>query len=277
MSAAEEMVRKYTVKESALIKKVCAPLHQHLDVEYFWYSHTTSDGGYFSIGTNPSMHEYYHAEKCYRHSPFHHNPKLIQPGFYSYRSIPDPNFQAALDSCLDAKDINLGMGLVMKKGDDLMRFGYATTSAKNRSFADRIVNNLPLLKKFNSYFLSEISHLLKTVQDNMIDLPSELGAAYNKPPIGLQQATTCYDKALFYKSIGLLNHKQIAALTPRELDCLKCLHEGYSYREVAETLGLKTRTVEFYIENIKLKTDCNSRTELLQLAQRLSDCGFLEL
>jgi DNA-binding CsgD family transcriptional regulator len=274
MSAAEDMVRKYSVKEAALIKKVCEPLRQYLDVEYFWYSHTTADGGYFSIGSNPSMHEYYHAEKCYHHSPFHHNPQLIQPGFYSYRSIPDPKFQAALDGCANAKDINLGMGLVMKQGKDLMRFGYAGTRAKGPEFADRIVNNLPLLKKFNNHFLSEIKELLKTVRDNVVDLPSELGSCYNKPPKGLHQAATCYDKALFLNDLGLLNAQRVALLTPRELECLKYMHEGYSAREIAETLGLKTRTIEFYLENIKLKTDCDTRSELFQFAQLLSDCGY---
>lgn len=276
MLTAEQMVDKFTIKEAQFIKKICEPLHRYLDVQYFWYSHTTSEGGYFSLGSKPNMHEYYHSAKLYMHSPFFHNPKFIQPGFYSYRNISDPKFQETLDSCANKLNVNLGMGLVIKKDKELLRFGYASDNSKGAEFSDRIINNLPLLKKFNAYFLSEMKPLLKSFRDNLVDLPSELGAAYNRPPKGLQPKATQHDKLEFMDNIGILNHKNVAKLTPREIECLQYIYQGLSYREIGDTLVLSTRTIEAYIENAKLKLNCNTKSELFGIAKLLHACGYFE-
>jgi len=276
MSTAEEMVDKFTVKESQLIKKLCDPLHRYLDVHYFWYSHTTADGGYFSIGSNPEMHEYYHAAKLYLHSPFFHNPKFIQPGFYSYRSILDPKFQETLDSCASTLNVNLGMSLVMKKGKELLRFGYASDTSKGAEFSERIINNLPLLKKFNAYFLSEIKPYLKSCKDTLVDLPEELGTAYNLAPKGLQKQTTNHDKLLFLDTLGLLKYKEVSRLAPRELDCLKGLYEGLNCREIGDMLVLSTRTVESYLEHAKLKLNADNKADLYHIAKLLHTIGYFE-
>lgn len=276
MSAAEEMVDRFTVRESQFIKKICEPLRRHLDVQYFWYSHTTAQGGYFSIGSNPAMHEYYHSLKLYVHSPFFHNPRFIQPGFYSYRNIQDPKFQETLNACADERNINLGMSLVMKHGKELLRFGYASDTSKGPEFSHSIINNLPLLKKFNAYFLSEMKHLLKSFRDHLVDLPSELHGAYNRSPKGLQSQPTHHEKLQFLDSLHLVNCRDLARLTPREIECLKYLHEGLTYREISDLLVLSARTVESYMEKARLKMNCANKSELFRIAQLLEACGYFE-
>lgn len=274
MSTAEQMVRKHTVKEFNLIKKLCEPLKRYLDIQYFWYSHTNAEGGYFSIGSNVEMHEYYHATKLYIHSPFFHHPDLIQPGFYSYRGIPDPKFQETLDSCVEKVNINLGMSLVMKRGKELLRFGYASDRSKGPQFMDTIVNNLPLLKKFNTHFLSEIKPMMKSIQNDLVDLPSELGDDYTQPPKGLGTIQTRFDKCSFLQDLGLLDSKAIRKLAKRELDCLKYLH--LSFREIGEILHISSRTVEAYLQSAKNKLNCSSKSELIQIAAMLHSAGFFD-
>jgi DNA-binding CsgD family transcriptional regulator len=274
MSTAEQMVYKYSVKESNLIKKLCDPLKRYLDIEYFWYSHTTAEGSLFSLGSNPSMHEYYFASKLYVHSPFFHRPDLIQPGFYSYRSIQDSKFQQTLDSCVDKVNINLGMSLVMKHGKDLLRFGYASDASKGPEFMDGIINNLPLLKKFNAYFISETKHIVKSLQNDLIDLPSELGDDYTRLPKGVATIPTCYDKCAFLHDLGMLNKKEIGTLTKRELDCLEYL--PLTSREIGDILHISSRTVEAYLQSAKNKLNCYTKSELIHKAEMLHISGFFD-
>lgn len=274
MSTAEEMVRKHTTKEFNLIKRLCEPLERYLDIQYFWYSHTTAEGGLFSLGSNVAMHEYYFATKLYIHSPFFHHPDLIQPGFYSYRSIPDPKFQETLDSCAENVNINLGMSLVMKHGKELLRFGYASDRSKGPEFMDTIINNLPLLKKFNAYFLSEIKPIMKSINNDLVDLPSELKNDFTRPPKGLKKIQTCHDKCNFLQELGLLNSKDIGKLAKRELDCLKYL--PFSSREIGGILHLSNRTVEGYLQSVKNKLNCNTKSELIQIAEMLHISGFFD-
>lgn len=59
--------------------------------------------------------------------------------------------------------------------------------------------------------------------------------------------------------------------SPREMDCINLLLFGYSYKHIANKLDLSSRTVESYIENIKIKLNCNNKQRLIE---KLLDMGF---
>jgi len=73
-------------------------------------------------------------------------------------------------------------------------------------------------------------------------------------------------------SIGLLSPSQNMPfsirnkihLTPRENDVLHYLTQGYTAKGIALILNISRRTVEHNIENIKSKTNCHSKSELIQ-------------
>lgn len=52
--------------------------------------------------------------------------------------------------------------------------------------------------------------------------------------------------------------------TKREVECLKCLVLGMSMKEIATELNISCRTVESHLKNIKKKTNCYSRSGLVQ-------------
>jgi DNA-binding NarL/FixJ family response regulator len=56
-------------------------------------------------------------------------------------------------------------------------------------------------------------------------------------------------------------------LTPRELDVLRLLVRGNTNRQVADQLGLSTRTVETHRANLQGKLGLASRVELLEYAE----------
>lgn len=56
-------------------------------------------------------------------------------------------------------------------------------------------------------------------------------------------------------------------LTPRELDVLRLLVRGNTNRQVAEELGLSTRTVESHRANLQSKLGLTSRVELVEYAE----------
>ncbi|HHJ15127.1 MAG TPA: response regulator transcription factor [Gammaproteobacteria bacterium] len=64
-------------------------------------------------------------------------------------------------------------------------------------------------------------------------------------------------------------HDLPEALTPRQIDILKLVSQGFSSREIAEKLGIRYYTVTTHIKNIYNKLQVNSRTEALYEAGRL--------
>jgi DNA-binding CsgD family transcriptional regulator len=59
-------------------------------------------------------------------------------------------------------------------------------------------------------------------------------------------------------------------LTQRQMQCAESLLNGRTAKETAFLLGLSTRTVEYYLGNIKLKLECRNKSELIAKLIQLS-------
>jgi len=64
-------------------------------------------------------------------------------------------------------------------------------------------------------------------------------------------------------------------LTAREIDILKCLLKGYSAKEAGLELKISYRTVESYINTLKLKLGCTRKSELIGFCIKLELFRFL--
>jgi DNA-binding CsgD family transcriptional regulator len=52
-------------------------------------------------------------------------------------------------------------------------------------------------------------------------------------------------------------------LSKRESECLHYLVQGKTAKQTAQILSISHRTVETYIENLKLKLKCKNKAELM--------------
>lgn len=62
-------------------------------------------------------------------------------------------------------------------------------------------------------------------------------------------------------------------LTKREAECLVCLARGKTAKEMAKILKINHRTVEAFLEKIKNKLNCSTKSQLIEKAIK---CRFLE-
>ncbi|MBO0856370.1 MAG: response regulator transcription factor [Nocardia sp.] len=61
---------------------------------------------------------------------------------------------------------------------------------------------------------------------------------------------------------------ELDSLTPRELEVLRLLARGYTYREIAEALFISVKTVETHASNVLRKTQQSNRNALTRWAHR---------
>jgi DNA-binding CsgD family transcriptional regulator len=59
---------------------------------------------------------------------------------------------------------------------------------------------------------------------------------------------------------------QIEKLSKREAQCLFYILRGKMYKEIAGILHVSTRTIESYVESIKIKLDCHNKSEIIDKA-----------
>lgn len=58
-------------------------------------------------------------------------------------------------------------------------------------------------------------------------------------------------------------------LSAREMECIYYLLHGMTAKEIGLQLELSTRTVESYLESIKIKLGCRNKTQLIIVLTKL--------
>lgn len=78
----------------------------------------------------------------------------------------------------------------------------------------------------------------------------------------------------FIKHIGLdkVHVDENELITIRELECLMLFSKGMTAKEIGKRMDISHRTVETHFENIKLKFNCLTRSEVISLFQ--AHCNF---
>lgn len=69
------------------------------------------------------------------------------------------------------------------------------------------------------------------------------------------------------RNIGRETAGGVDALTDREFRVFRLMADGLSTKEIAQTMGISTKTVDSHREKMKWKLGCNNGTELLLMAR----------
>lgn len=160
---------------------------------------------------------------------------------------------------------------VIQKHKDKIDYYHFGTDIHNSAMNQLYLNNYDLLEKFINFF-----------NERLKKTPS-LESIYTPFKIDYEQKNTIEDypffidqidvqKKAFLKEIGkeqpmkyLLNSNcldQQINLTPKELDYLPFIMQGYTAKGMANFFGVSYRTIEIYIANLKKKWQVNSKAEL---------------
>jgi DNA-binding NarL/FixJ family response regulator len=76
--------------------------------------------------------------------------------------------------------------------------------------------------------------------------------------LGGHSVESIFKKIMFDKKQSQLG------LSTRQMQCLELLAKGMTYKQIASFLSLSIRTIQHYIEAIKIKWDCDCRYTLIE-------------
>ncbi|NRB10681.1 MAG: helix-turn-helix transcriptional regulator [Rickettsiaceae bacterium] len=77
---------------------------------------------------------------------------------------------------------------------------------------------------------------------------------------------------LKHKKYILTSEFSPLSLTKKQKECLAWVIRGKTNKEIVYLMGISCRTVDEHIQKMKLKLDCNSKSQLIEKA---IDSGFL--
>ncbi|HEV8051581.1 MAG TPA: LuxR C-terminal-related transcriptional regulator [Parachlamydiaceae bacterium] len=270
-----EIYRNYIVRHSKLIKTTTQPLRDHFGIKYFFYYRIYDDGKITILLDRPDWMEHYVNKQIFLHDPYMRHPSVYKPGICLVENHGSDEFKETVVK-EDKKILNMDTRviLIQKKEKYAEFFGFYGDSGTS-SLQSIYLNRPKILQSFASHFKKELSPILNHMEHenySLIDL---------KGPDFFCKQSICPDLpsatlVAFYKDLGIkCEFEKAEKLSIRERQCLKLLTEEKTAKEIAAHLGLSSRTVEYYFENIKDKLSCFCKQEVLACARTFEDTGLL--
>ena len=145
---------------------------------------------------------------------------------------------------------------------DVYTFGRPINNGENSCHF--YLNNISFLERFIDYY----DH--KTA-DFIVKRDKKSFGHFNQT-FNLEQNNLAYETEARVKQFlqatqydaGHIQYKgNNISLSPRQIECLEYISEGYSMKRIAAMLGLSPRTIECYLNSIKTKTGCKSTKALI--------------
>lgn len=274
MKECTDYIQRFSTANDRKIKKVCEPLNQTFGIDTFWH-YTLSADGYFSfIGNQGPIAEFFSDHKLYVGHPFYRHPKFFNNGVY-FESLQDsaPIEQQVLVQ--ESYGLSQIFTILQKEGNDLVNgFGFGTLNP-NQNLAFTYLNQQELLKSFVSYFCEEMQDLIKKTKDNKVCIAPQCGQSfYQSSPLDRTLSPSKAGQFLQKINKNPLPIELYQSFSSREMECLAWLLKGQTARQIGEHLHLSARTVEGYLENIKNKLGCTSKTEIFAQAMLMKELGL---
>jgi len=227
------------------VAKIAKPLKE-LGIIYFDYTRNEHNGGRIWLANHPSPTEIYLRKKYYLSGNMEASPTQYKPQIVFLDTLPQ---QHIYDDVLRPHNIDHSMQIINPHKDYCEFFGFATTKG-NTKIINTYLTKIDVLKKFCAYFLEQAAPIIKLVEKNKVILP------FHKKKIDFIDHDDT-NSALY----NILANRK--SLSRRQLQCTKLLLAGNSICEIATTLSLSPRTIEHYLNNLKIKLKCKNKTELI--------------
>ncbi len=247
------------------VKAICDPLLKSLNIKFFTYSRNYMNGESLML-TNYNGWLINHLKNGYLFpSPI---PNAFKERIESFL-IPTLNgpHKRVIDDLINKFHSMPGIGLLYNKKQYFEIFCFCYKSDEI-GFINNFLNNLDVLKKFALYFREKAEKLIKIAEKNKILLPNHMrGLDFTD----LQsddvliantsefQHITKFDKICIEGNYGYVN------LSQQESRSINFLIKGNSVKETAQLMLLSPRTIEGYLNTIKLKLGCKTKNEVIRL------------
>lgn len=252
MSDLIRLVQDYTIKQDRVIKKICAPLVDFIDIPFFGYFRIEADGRFGNITNFPEELDFYYREKFYCDNPYLVHPSLLEQGCVFTTIMFN---EAATEKLIKQFQMCHVLIILQRKGNAIDGFAFAPKGIESNTSMDYYAK-LELMYKFIVYFKIEAKHLINNMMQDGFNLKDAKGSAFFHSDLSLPLLKKD-PKALKFSKI-------IFPLSSKELECLNLFKQGHSAQSTAAILGLSQRTVEHYFDTIKNKLGCSSKWELLE-------------
>lgn len=279
MAAEDNLLKFYSSPLSDKLTKIVRPLDECYGLDGFFYALTTANGSGFQIANRPDVGYNYFSNQLYKTNPlichpdnYRHDQALTTSDLFDEEHFA--NYYESIQRIRNSFGFENYLCIYKKEADAAHVFMYSTSN-KNLPSNTLFSNHLSALKRFSDYFLKEWSVHSKNMELFMLNLGELMGSFYYKTNQNLSAGCDQVKLKELLQKMGLLDDTTNTNFTKRELECIEYFLKGYPASRIAESIDLQTRTVEHYLDNIKAKLNCFTKSELFEILQEFKTFGLI--
>jgi DNA-binding CsgD family transcriptional regulator len=249
------------------IATICQPLHM-FEINYFNYIRSYKDGSRISLSNHSPFSEHYYDKQYYLKPAI---SKIPNKNRYNYCLWLSFQSNAIFQDLSNLFDIGNGITITQHFSDysDFYYFGSRTDNMEINNF---YLVKIQLLERFITYFNDAASKLIQHAGRQRIFLPMTRNIVEEQQPIPIYNNINLRDN--FVKNTPIKKYRindgiEVNIFTPRQMDCIIGILDGKTAKEIARDNNLSVRTVENYINTIKMKFGCYKKNELIKKLKSL--------
>ncbi len=240
------------------LNNICSPLEKTFGFNFLTYRKIFNNGKTFHLSNNnewmlyATEHKYWTSTSSYERIIKAKQQQIILHPW----GIRPPKDDLVYGSMYNLNIWN-GITLYEKTSTGVVLWAFAADRSKEYA-NDFYLKNISLLYHFINYFKDKCSDII-THQENLL-VPSirrltmctqeEKQDFFNKTPI---------------KNFHIEKNGKKIQIAKRETEIIFLLSHGKSMKQIANILSISTRTVKHYVEQAKIKLDCFSKTQLIDI------------
>lgn len=254
---------------SDYIENICQPLFEMFHLNYFNYVKIKKNGARCILTNRPDfISTYYNNSELFSTKAvlFMENQKDL-----SYYLSSEFSDQASYIVARTEFNIDNGITIIQPSTQFTELFYFGTTR-ENSSNIKLYLNNIDLLYRFIFYFKDKAFDLIKKAENEMFYLPDILIPNTIQIDYNVNTKRSKFIKNTQLSRFPVIKDGIEIFITRREAQCLHYLTIAKSAKEIGNLLGISSRTVETYFQNIREKSGFRNKSEILQFL-RQSDCG----
>lgn len=242
------------------VDQISQPLAHYFGITHFGFIRIYENGKMLRMANKPTWTRTYFEKGYYN-----------DMDLYSMRDVPqnesrlllltgEPQGEHFTTLCKEFQIWNaLGMYEKFEKYSD---FWFFSSSPNNTEVINFYLNKVDVLKSFSLFFKEKFSQELKEND------PSKLISTQVK--IRESALVEKHKVQSLFSNLNINSYKldDNISVSKREFECLFYLVQGRTMKEIARFMNLSSRTIEFHLNNVKKKLNCNKKSQVIETLLR---------
>ena len=260
-------VREFALEHLGRVEELVEPLQRCFGLTSFGYRRFLPDGTSLGLCNNREWIDLYFdhflGEIVLNYDHEISRVSVGQESMFFRTGVPGDgdHFKQAL---YDNNTWN-SLALYIKNGTHIDGF-YFESTRDNADIINFYLNNKDLLRLFAIHFSQKVSPIMEDPEVRSLYQKTISKASYRpQNPAFDSKGLESSLQSLRIDDLQLQVAERRVSISFREFQCLFLMSRGQTFKEIGKILDLSPRTIESYINNLKSKTNTNSKSELIGL------------